>query len=83
MACVSPDGTSIAYASEVGERMRLFMVHADGTGRRQVTFDDRSTDDRQPSWHPDGSRLLFARYVWFPHQAWYEAAEIYTVDVGI
>jgi TolB protein len=77
----SPDGTTIAYSSEVGDRIRLFVARPDGTGRKQVTFDDRATDDRQPWWHPDGSHLLFSRYTWFQEEAWYEAAEIYTVEI--
>ncbi len=78
----SPDGTLIAYASEVGERVRLFVMKPDGSGRRQISTDDRHTDDRQPSWSPTGRTLLYARYQRFPNQAWYEAAQIMIMKVG-
>jgi TolB protein len=32
-------------------------MHADGTGVTRVTSD--SADDYQPSWSPDGSRIVF------------------------
>jgi TolB protein len=79
----SPDGKWIAYSSEIGETMRIFLVKPDGSGKRQVTDDDRATEDRQPSWHPGGSFLLFARYQWFQGQAWYEASEIYATRVAL
>jgi Tol biopolymer transport system component len=78
----SPDGKQIAFASEVGETIRLFVMNPDGTGKRQISQDDRKTEDRQPSWSPSGTMLLFARYQWFPKQEWYEASQIMVIRVG-
>ncbi len=65
-AAWSPDGTKIAFRSEVsspaGPYGRIFVVNRDGTGAHQLT--PESTDftyDEGPSWSPDGTRLVFSR----------------------
>jgi Tol biopolymer transport system component len=65
----SPDGTKLAFRSVLpggpypfDEHGRLFIVNRDGTGLRQLTPEttpDSSDDD--PSWSPDGTRLIFSR----------------------
>lgn len=40
---------------------RLFVVNADGAGRRKVTSPPRGADDMQPDWSPDGSTIAFMR----------------------
>lgn len=72
----SPDGKRIAYTAEIGDATRIFIMNADGTNKVQISGDS-PTDDRQPSWHPNGDLLLFSRYVWFEGNPWYEASEIY------
>ncbi|HEX9128889.1 MAG TPA: hypothetical protein VF850_07010 [Gemmatimonadaceae bacterium] len=63
----SPDGTKLAFRRLVhgpyGDVGRIFVVNRDGTGLRQVTPDDASRNpfDSDPSWSPDGTRLLFSR----------------------
>jgi TolB protein len=53
----SPDGRRIAFAAEHGGQSDIFVMNADGTGRRQLT---RSTaDDTSPAFSPDGSRIAF------------------------
>lgn len=53
---LSPDGEWIAFAG--GETQEdLFIAHADGTGRRQLTDDPHK--DRGPRWSPDGERIGF------------------------
>jgi Tol biopolymer transport system component len=41
----------------------------------------QGVDDRQPWWSPDGSRIVFARYRWFPDEPFYESSEIYWIRV--
>ncbi|MFQ5675332.1 MAG: hypothetical protein ACE5G1_05495 [bacterium] len=76
----SPDGKKIAFASEYGDNTRIFIMNADGTNKVRIS-DDKPMDDRQPWWHPDGSLLLFSRYVWFQGDPWYEASEIYIIKI--
>jgi TolB protein len=47
----SPDGTLIAFNSAT----RLYVMRADGSGRRRVT----DVEAEYPSWSPDGRRLAF------------------------
>lgn len=53
----SPDGTQIAFVSADSGQFDVWVMAADGSGRRQLTF-DRATDTT-PSWTPDGLGLLF------------------------
>ncbi len=65
----SPDGRSIAFVVNanpaVPVRGELFVMRADGSGVRQLTHSDGQ--ERSPSWSPDGSRIVFTRYV--PNQS--------------
>jgi Tol biopolymer transport system component len=70
----SPDGTRIAYSSAPGARdigggeaarqamaqRRIWLMEADGSGKRQVTSDGAYRDER-PRWSADGSQIVFAR----------------------
>jgi len=55
----SPDGATIAYASERSGWYELHLVGADGSGERQLSRAE--ADLSEPSWHPDGSRLVAIR----------------------
>ncbi len=58
----SPDGTQIAFwvdkdaATSIFVRSDVFVMSAGGSNVRQLTHDGQSMD---PSWSPDGSRIVF------------------------
>ncbi|MCS6872275.1 MAG: hypothetical protein RML95_12000 [Anaerolineae bacterium] len=56
----SPDGTQIAYVSSQGRGSRIFVMRADGSNKRQITFGDGSAENRDPSWSPDGRYIFFS-----------------------
>jgi Tol biopolymer transport system component len=67
----SPDGSKIAfryalsdddYVDSYTTNIGIWIVNADGTGRRQVTqTTPGSSWDREPDWSPDGKKLVFVR----------------------
>ncbi len=58
-------------------------VVMDSDGSKTKTTSNHPDYDGWPVWSPDGSQTAFARYVWFPDEAWYEASEIYVVDLDV
>ncbi|MGW3996466.1 VWA domain-containing protein [Amycolatopsis sp. NPDC004772] len=71
---LSPDGRTVAFASERTGSRKLFVIGVDGRGLRQVTSGP-ATDD-SPSWSPDGTRLAFSSTRDDP------AGDIYTVPAA-
>ena len=64
----SPDGTRIAFNSywdqHPGKSANVYTVHPDGTGMTAVTHHrGGKTHSFRPSWAPDGSKLVIARFV--------------------
>jgi Tol biopolymer transport system component len=59
----SADGRRIVFTSNShsGGQYDLFVMNADGTGRRQLTSTEQTED--VASWSPDGRRIVFDR--WF------------------
>ncbi len=59
----SPDGSKIAFVSFRDGRAdtprHIFVMNADGTGRRNLTEDTGLTDSFSPTWSPDGSKIAF------------------------
>jgi TolB protein len=67
----SADGTKIAFTSDPGGGVsfplpgnpfnypfkEIFQVNPDGTGLRQLTFNQY--EERAPAWSPDGTRIAF------------------------
>ncbi|NDJ78083.1 MAG: hypothetical protein GYB65_17685 [Chloroflexi bacterium] len=54
----SPDGTQIAFASDVDGDYDIYIMAVDGGEPRRVL--DNDAKDWQPTWSPDGRHLAFA-----------------------
>jgi TolB protein len=67
----SPDGSTVAfryalvddaYVDSYTTNIGIWVVGADGSGRRQVTqLTPGSSWDREPQWSPNGKKLVFVR----------------------
>ena len=57
-AAWSPDGSRIAFISGSSTNKEIFVMNADGTGRRQLTA--TPVAEEEPTWSPDGTRIAFA-----------------------
>ena len=55
----SADGRSIVFASTAGGDWGIWVMNADGTGKRQLT--NTPALDAEPTWSPDGSSIAFRR----------------------
>jgi Tol biopolymer transport system component len=53
----SPDGTKIAFVSNVGNSYQVFTMNADGSGRDQLTH--KGSINEFPAWSPDGTKIAF------------------------
>ena len=53
----SPDGSKIAFESNLDGDMELFVMNADGSGVQQLTHN--TIDDEGAAWSPDGKRFAF------------------------
>src|SRR5258708_4677641 len=56
----SPGGSKIVYESNQTGDYRIWVMHADGSGKARLTSDPGFAD-LEPAWSPDGTRILFSR----------------------
>lgn len=53
----SPDGQSIAFASDRSGNFEIYVMNVDGSEQTRLTTS--SAEDTYPTWSPDGSRIAF------------------------
>lgn len=51
----SPDGSKIAFGTDLGGNVHIYVVNADGSGLTQITSGDGF--ESAPSWSPDGTEM--------------------------
>ena len=68
---VSPDGKQIAFISDGGGKVELFIMNLDGSGFRSLT--NNTLLETGPDWSPDGRRLVFG----------VETAQLYESDLYV
>jgi Tol biopolymer transport system component len=54
---ISPDGTRIAYSSDEGGQLDIYVI--DVRGGTPLRLTDHSSADTAPTWFPDGSAIAF------------------------
>jgi len=54
----SPDGTKIAFVSDRAGTFSVWVMNADGSDQRQVTF-ETTVEAHNPAWSPDGAQIAF------------------------
>ncbi len=73
----SPDGSKMAFASsrtgDFNDPMHIFVMNADGTGRRNLTADTALRFNSNPTWSPDGRKIAFQS------QRVFEGYDIYVI----
>jgi Tol biopolymer transport system component len=57
-AAFSPNGTKIVFTSDRSGVRQVWLMHADGSHQRQLTFDPQPKD-QVPDWSPDGSKIAY------------------------
>jgi Tol biopolymer transport system component len=54
----SPNGSKIVFTSDRTGVRQVWLMHADGSHQRQLTFDPQPKD-QVPDWSPDGSKIAY------------------------
>ena len=60
----SRDGVWIAFVSDRSGADNVWIVRADGSDARQVSFGGDDTVLVSPAWSPDGQSIYVSRYLW-------------------
>lgn len=79
----SPDGESIAFISDRGGALSLWIMNADGGGAREVLDGGEKSWIGQPVWAPDGNSVFVTRYFIRTHtpQTWVVPTQIWQVQI--
>jgi TolB protein len=56
---LSPDGSRVAFASDLSGEPEIYVMRADGSGIRPLTQNPGRADG-EPAWSPDGRRLAWS-----------------------
>jgi Tol biopolymer transport system component len=58
---VSPDGSTIVFARQMGDRSELYRIGLDGKGLAALTESEPGTEWSGPAWSPKGDAIAAAR----------------------
>ena len=90
---ISPDGKKIAFVISTSDLEKgttnsdIFMMNADGTDKRQLTFHEKG--DFHPRWSPDGKQLMFlsgrkdGAQIWLMPTDFGEPKQLTSISTGI
>jgi Tol biopolymer transport system component len=55
---LSPDGKTVLFQGDVGQLTEIFQINTDGSGLRQVTLGNHTSDITYPVWSPAGNAFF-------------------------
>ena len=77
----SPDGSRIAFVSDRGGADNIWLMNADGSGKKQLTKEDFRLVN-QPSWSPDGRYIVAKKHFTTARSLGTGEVWLYHVDGG-